>query len=91
MDDERIKQLADEVMAQLGRPTPLELAQRALTRDERQPAAAAAPVISVVAVAVTVHPSHAKFDVESGASDGRCVLEPGRACSGSGQCRTLGH
>jgi hypothetical protein len=90
MDDARIKQLSDEVMAQLGQPTPLELAQRALAR--RAPEAPAAPgTIEVVAVAVTVHPSHHKFELPSGASDGRCVLEPGRACSGSGLCRTLGH
>lgn len=92
MDDDRIKQLADEVMAQLGaKPTPLELAQRALTQQRRGPEVPAAPVISVVAVAVTVHPSHQKFDLPSGSSDGRCVLEAGRPCSGSGQCRTLGH
>jgi hypothetical protein len=91
MDDARIKELSDEVLAQLGRPTPLELAQRAL---RQAPPAAAEPepaAIRVLAVAVSVHPSHRQFDVPSGASDGRCVLEPGRACSGSGLCRTLGH
>jgi len=93
MDDARIKQLTDEVMAQLGQPTPLERAQRALTQERpgawaEEPAAG---TLQVVAVAVTLHPSHQKFDLPSGASDGRCVLEPGRACTGSGQCRTLGH
>lgn len=93
MDDARIQQLTNEVMAQLGgKPTPLELAQRALVQPRADAGAAPeAPAIRVVAVAVTVHPSHDKLDVPSGSSDGRCVLEPGRACAGSGQCRTLGH
>jgi hypothetical protein len=80
VDDARIKQLADEVMAQLARaPQP----------EANAPAAAAeAPVVRV---ALEIHPSHHMLDVPSGSSDGRCVLEPGRPCVGSGQCRTLGH
>lgn len=93
MDDARIRQLTNEVMAQLGgKPTPLELAQRALVEPKAAAGGAPEPhAIRVVAVAVTIHPSHDKLDVPSGSSDGRCVLEPGRPCSGSGQCRTLGH
>jgi hypothetical protein len=97
MDDARIKQLADEVMAQLGRgPAATELEERvtALERTLRElagrpasgPARASLPVVSV-----TVHPSHQLVDVPSGSTDGRCVLEPDRPCVGSGLCRTLGH
>ncbi len=78
MDEARIKLLADEVMAQLA-------------RDSQAPAVPAAPLAPVVAVSVTVHASHQLLEVASGSTDGRCVLEPGRPCVGSGQCRTLGH
>ncbi len=76
MDDARIKQLTDEVMAQLARD------------PQSQSAAVGAPLL---AVSVTVHASHQLLDLPSGSTDGRCVLEPGRPCVGSGQCRTLGH
>jgi hypothetical protein len=78
VDDTRIKQLADEVMAQLG---------RAATPPVTTPGEPARPVV-VVAV---VHPSHQLLDVPTGSTDGRCVLDPSRPCIQSGQCRTLGH
>lgn len=79
MDDSRIKQLTDEVMAELG---------RGATSSGGAPGAAAGPVLAVVTV---VHPSHQLLDVPSGSTDGRCVLDPSRPCVQSGQCRTLGH
>lgn len=97
MDDARIKQLADEVMAQLGRgPAASELEERvaALERTLHELAvrpATATPRVPLPVVSVTVHPSHELVDVPSGSTDGRCVLEPGRPCVGSGLCRTLGH
>lgn len=81
MDDARIKQLSDEVMAQLG---------RAAAPPGEEPRAPARPVLAVVSVTV-VHPSHELLDIPSGSTDGRCVLDPSRPCVQSGQCRTLGH
>ncbi|HJS59287.1 MAG TPA: hypothetical protein VKA01_14390 [Vicinamibacteria bacterium] len=79
MDDGRIKQLSDEVMAQLG-------------RNEASPKPAAPARQAPVVVNLTViHPSHQLLDVPSGSTDGRCVLDPSRPCVQSGQCRTLGH
>ncbi len=97
MDDARIKQLADQVMEQLGAgPGPSELEQRvsALERALRELTgrpAASPPRTPLPVVSVTVHPSHELLGVPSGSTDGRCVLEPGRPCVNSGQCRTLGH
>jgi hypothetical protein len=79
VDDSRIKQLTDEVMAELG---------RGATSSGGAPSAVAGPVLAVVTV---VHPSHQLLDVPSGSTDGRCVLDPSRPCVQSGQCRTLGH
>ncbi|HET7294783.1 MAG TPA: hypothetical protein VFM88_20335 [Vicinamibacteria bacterium] len=81
MDDARIKQLSDEVMAELGRA--------AAPPGEPTPAPAR-PALAVVSVTI-VHPSHSMLDVPSGSTDGRCCLDPGRPCVQSGQCRTLGH
>ena len=79
MDDGRIKQLSDEVMAQLG-------------RDEAsaKPAASGRQAPLVLNLTV-IHPSHQVLDVPSGSTDGRCVLDPSRPCVQSGQCRSLGH
>ena len=97
MNDDRIKELTQEVMATLrgaaGEPTSdlearvasLERAVRAL---EGRPAAAAAAV-AVVRSEPHAHPSLALLDVAGGS--GRCVLEPDRPCVQSGQCRRLGH
>jgi hypothetical protein len=79
VDDGRIKQLSDEVMAQLG-------------RDEASPKPAALARQAPVVVNLTmIHPSHQLLDVPSGSTDGRCVLDPSRPCVQSGQCRSLGH
>lgn len=87
MDDQRIKQLTQEVLAQLGAPAEpvaadLEARVAALERVLQPPRAV---------VALHVHPSHQLLDVPGGSTDGRCVLEPDKPCVGSGQCRTLGH
>ncbi len=79
MDDSRIKQLTDEVMAQLGRDAPAAEAE------------ARAPARPVLAVVTVIHPSQQLLDVPSGSIDGRCVLDPSRPCVQSGQCRSLGH
>ncbi len=78
MDDERIKALTQEVLAQLATP--------------KEPVAADLQARVVVLERVLhVHPSHQLLDVPGGSTDGRCVLEPDKPCVGSGQCRTLGH
>ena len=38
------------------------------------------------------HPSHDRYPVADGiASGGRCVIEPGVACTRSGHCQTQGY
>jgi hypothetical protein len=93
MDDERIRQLTAEVLAQLAAPRDpvtgdIEARVAALERTLGALQAGAPPK---AALALAVHPSHQLLEVASGSSDGRCVLEPGRPCVHSGQCRTLGH
>ena len=101
MDEARIRALTQEVLAQLGGPkdpvtsdlearvAALEHALRALVPPSAAASAGAAAPQSPVVVAL--HPSHELLTVSGGAAEGRCLLEPGRACVGSGQCRTLGH
>ena len=96
MDDARIKQLTEEVLAAVGsapagapaagleaRVAALEAAVSRLL-----PAPAAAPTAAVVHVhahpALQVLPS-----VPTGGE--RCVLEPDKPCVQSGACRSLGH
>jgi hypothetical protein len=109
MDDARIRQLAEEVLAQLrapGKETPpsdlesrvaaLEAAVRALlvgAAPAAGPAAAAASATVVVAQ-VGPAPSHPAFGLlgpSAEGNSGRCVLEPGKPCVGSGQCRSFGY
>jgi hypothetical protein len=99
MNDERIRQLTNEVLAQLrrapGEVTPdLEARVAALERAVRaleagRPATAAAAAVVVAQPGPQAHPSLRLLDV-SGGSD-RCVLEPDRPCVQSGQCRRLGY
>lgn len=97
MNDERIRQLRDEVMAQLHAPASaepelearvatLERAVQAL--EEGRPAATAAAIV-VTRPEPHAHPSLGLFDVAGGSE--RCVLEPDKPCVQSGQCRRLGH
>jgi hypothetical protein len=37
------------------------------------------------------HSSHARFTLPPGASDGRCMIEPGVACNQCGYCKSYGH
>ena len=79
MDDERIRQLTEEVLSQLAtpkEPVAADLETRLASLEHR---------------VLHVHPSHQLLDVPGGSTDGRCVLEPDKPCVQSGQCRTLGH
>jgi len=98
LDDARIKQLADDVLAQLGaehagapdleaRVAALERALSRIATSSQAPAVAAALVVT--ASRAESHPSLRLLDV-AGGSD-HCVLEPDRPCIQSGRCRHLGH
>lgn len=98
MDDERIRQLAEEVLASLrgappgpgeapgleARVAALEAAVRAL-----QGRSAAPSVVASTVVVATAPPSLLPLRVEGGAE--RCVMEPDKPCVQSGMCRSLGH
>jgi hypothetical protein len=92
MDESRIRQLSEEVLAQIRGPagdlesrvSALERAVSALQRETRAEA-------TVAVSEVRGHPTFQLLSVASGASDGRCCLEPDKPCVQSGQCRSLGH
>jgi hypothetical protein len=100
MDDEDIRRITQEVLADLVRPaeadTPgvaglegrvqaLEAAVRGL-RGGSGPAVAAA---IVVAAERSSHPSLTLLEVAGGAR--QCLMEPDKPCVQSGACRTFGH
>lgn len=102
MDDERIKQLTQEVLADLVRPAESDLSEAvgleariAALEAEVRALRAGGPTGSVVAAAVVVsaerpsHPSVTLFDL--GRGSGQCVMEPDKPCVQSGACRTFGH
>ena len=98
MDDARIRQLTEEVLAQIGgtaaaaSPAGLEsrvaALEAAVARLQAGPAPAAAS--SGAHVHVHAHPSFRVLKVGPASSD-RCVVEPDKPCVQSGQCRALGH
>ncbi len=101
MDDARIRELAQEVLAKLRESPGHEVAdletrvarlEAALRRLEAGQAAAAAPVASttvVVAQTAGGYPSLRNFGPKPVGE--RCCLEPDKPCVGSGQCRAYGH
>ncbi len=105
MDDARIKQLAEEVLSQIGggtaaaSPSDLEGRVAALERAVRSlqaggPATASAPATTVVvtqAAAQPAHPALALLGPSGGGPGNPCVLEPDKPCVGSGQCRSFGY
>lgn len=105
MDDERIKQLTQEVLADLVRPvepdpsgaTELEARIASLEAEVRglrggAPAGAAGPVVTAAVVVSAERPSHASFALLGpGPGTPHCVMEPDKPCVQSGQCRALGH
>jgi hypothetical protein len=92
MDDERIRQLAAEVLAEVRGAVPgpaeapsLEARVAALEAAVRELRGGGLPAL----VVARAHPSLALLSV-SGGSD-RCMMEPDKPCVQSGMCRTLGH
>ena len=94
MDDARIRDLTNEVLAALDRGPDARASQSLEARVAALEAAvarlAAAPVVSAPPTGIgRGHVSLTVLDVPSGGE--RCVLEPDRPCTNSGTCRTLGH
>ena len=105
MDDERIRQLADEVLAAVrGAPAErdhdasvearLSRLEAAVRRLEATGPAGAQATLAVVATPGTPpfavrHPSLRLLDVPGGVD--RCILEPDQPCEKSGRCRALGY
>jgi hypothetical protein len=66
------------------------LIRDAVTRHLGAPAsdAAAQPMVPVG----FVHPSHARFNLQSGGDlDGPCLIEPSVSCNHCGYCQSHGH
>jgi hypothetical protein len=105
MDDERIKQLTQEVLADLVRPvepdhsgaTDLETRIASLEAEVRglrggAPAGTAGPVVTAAVVVSSERPSHPSFTLlDLGPGSRHCVMEPDKPCVQSGACRTFGH
>jgi hypothetical protein len=105
MDDERIRQLSEEVLAAVrgapaerestasieGRLAALEAAVRRLEAAAPATATVSATVVAAPRTPGTAvrHPSLRLLDVPGG--DDRCILEPDQPCEKSGRCRTLGY
>jgi len=95
MDDNRIRELTEEVLSQLregGGPTPGDLESRVAALEAvvaRLPLGAAPPSAAPTAVHVHTHPSLQVLSVPGGRD--RCVMEPDKPCVHSGACRVLGH
>jgi hypothetical protein len=97
MDDARIRQLTEEVLAAVrsgpaGAETPgLEARVAALEAAVSRllPAAAPAPP-AVVHVHAHAHPALQVLPAVPAGGE-RCVLEPDKPCVQSGACRSLGH
>jgi len=95
VDDERIKQLTEEVMSVLRPPSAAPPPSAATTSLEDRVAALeravrGTPSVSVQVVETAVHPSQSLLG-PSAPPGGRCVMEPDKPCVQSGMCRTLGH
>jgi hypothetical protein len=99
MDDARIRQLTEEVLARIGgapaasSPPALEARVAALEAAvaRLQPAAPPRPAPGEPPVHVHVHAHPSLQALRAGpASSERCVVEPDKPCVQSGQCRALG-
>jgi len=101
MDDTRIRELAQEVLAKL-RESPghevadletrvarLEAAVRRLEAAHGAAPAQAASTTVVVAQTTSAYPSLQNFGPKPVGE--HCCLEPDKPCVGSGQCRAYGH
>jgi hypothetical protein len=105
MDDERIRQISEEVLAAvhgaagerdraMSTEARLLVLEAAVRRLEASGPAVATATVAVVAApgmppTAVRHPSLRLLDVPGG--DDRCILEPDKPCVKSGRCRTLGY
>ena len=100
MDEARIRELAEEVLRELRAPSPepavrgsLEARVAALESEVARlrrslPVVSEAPAVHVH-VEAHEHPSHGRLG--PGAGGERCVVEPDKPCTQSGQCRSFGY
>jgi hypothetical protein len=97
MDDARIRQLTEEVLAQVGgavagvRSSDLESRVAALEAAVARLHAASPPPAPAGEAHVHVHAHPSLQVLRVGAGSDRCVMEPDKPCVQSGQCRALGH
>jgi hypothetical protein len=94
VDDARIRDLTNEVLAALDRGPDARASQSLEARVAALEAAVArlaSPVVTAPPTGIGRggHVSLTLLDVPSGGD--RCVLEPDRPCTNSGACRTFGH
>ena len=96
MDDDRIRELTEEVLSQLQQegevPRSADLESRVGALEAtvaRLQLGAARPSAAPPAVQVHTHPSLQVLSVPGGTD--RCVMEPDKPCVHSGACRVLGH
>jgi hypothetical protein len=95
MDDNRIRELTEEVLSQLrkgGGPASADLESRVAALEAtvaRLQLGADRPSAGPPAVHVHTHPSLQVLSVPAGSE--RCIMEPDKPCVHSGGCRVLGH
>ena len=95
MDDNRIRELTEEVLSRLregGGPASADLESRVTALEAtvaRLQLGPARPSAAPTAVHVHTHPSLQVLSVPAGTD--RCVMEPDKPCVHSGACRVLGH
>jgi hypothetical protein len=94
VDDRRIRELTDEVLAQIGAgggsaPAGLEARVAGLEAAVARLQRGAGPAAPAAAVHVHTHPSLQVLSVPGGSD--RCLMEPDKPCVQSGSCRVLGH
>jgi hypothetical protein len=96
MDDDRIRQLAQEVLADLARPAEKDTPGMAdlETRVSALEAAVGGLTGRSAPSALSERAAHASFVLLGPAGNpgsDRCVMEPDKPCVQSGACRTFGH